>query len=259
MEYIIVPMDRGHIPQIAALERECFSTPWSENMLSDALFDPKASFIVAEDGEGGVLGYAGLQVVLDEGYIDNIAVEEAARRHGVGDALLDVFCRFGQAHLSFLTLEVRASNAPAIALYRKKDERWRERLTAALDAAAEYRFIRTVSVYGTAVLPLLEALDWDGDKAWRKRLMAAVRTQAAFYPHFLEPSLVPGEELTPTELQVLHLLCADKSNAEIAQIMDVKLPTVKTHVSHILDKLDVKRRAEAKTAAKKLHLVPDNL
>ena len=62
-----------------------------------------------------------------------------------------------------------------------------------------------------------------------------------------------------TELQILHLLCADKSNAEIAQIMDVKLPTVKTHVSHILDKLDVKRRAEAKTAAKKLHLVPEEL
>ena len=153
-------------------------------------------------------------------------------------------------HLNVLT---------AIALRRKKDERWRERLTAALDAATEYRFIRTVSVYGTAVLPLLEALDWDGDKAWRKRLMAAVRTQAAFYPHFLEPSLVPGEELTPTELQVLHLLCADKSNAEIAQIMDVKLPTVKTHVSHILDKLDVKRRAEARTAAKKLRLIPDDL
>ena len=153
-------------------------------------------------------------------------------------------------HLNVLT---------AIALYRKKDERWRERLTAALDAAAEYRFIRTVSVYGTAVLPLLEVLDWDGDKAWRKRLMAAVRTQAAFYPHFLEPRLAPGEELTPTELQILHLLCADKSNAEIAQIMDVKLPTVKTHVSHILDKLDVKRRAEAKTAAKKLWLIPDDL
>lgn len=132
-------------------------------------------------------------------------------------------------------------------------------MTAALDAATEYRFIRTVSVYGTAVLPLLEALDWDGDKAWRKRLMAAVRTQAAFYPHFLEPRLAPGEELTPTELQILHLLCADKSNAEIAQIMDVKLPTVKTHVSHILYKLDVKRRAEARTAAKKLRLIPDDL
>ena len=153
-------------------------------------------------------------------------------------------------HLNVLT---------AIALYRKKDERWRERLTAALDAAVEYRFIRTVSVYGTAVLPLLEALDWDGDKKWYKQIMAAVRKQAAFYPHFLEPRLAPGEELTPTELQILHLLCADKSNAEIAQIMDVKLPTVKTHVSHILDKLNVKRRAEAKTAAKKLRLIPDDL
>ena len=153
-------------------------------------------------------------------------------------------------HLKMLT---------AIALYQKRDEAWREPLTAALALAEEYRFIRTVSVYGTAVLPLLDALDWDGDKAWRKRLMAAVRTQAAFYPHFLEPRLAPGEELTPTELQILHLLCADKSNAEIAQIMDVKLPTVKTHVSHILDKLDVKRRAEAKTAAKKLHLVQDDL
>ena len=112
-------------------------------------------------------------------------------------------------HLNVLT---------AIALRRKKDERWRERLTAALDAAAEYRFIRTISVYGTAVLPLLEALDWDGDKAWRKRLMAAVRTQAAFYPHFLEPSLAPGEELTPTELQILHLLCADKSQPDSTSI-----------------------------------------
>ncbi len=71
---------------------------------------------------------------------------------------------------------------------------------------------------------------------------------------FHNQRLAPGEEL-----QILHLLCADKSNAEIAQIMDVKLPTVKTHVSHILDKLDVKRRAEARTAAKKLRLIPDDL
>ena len=119
MYYEIVPMDRSHIDQIAQLERDCFSTPWTENMLSDALFDPHASFIVAEDGEGGVLGYAGLHVVLDEGYIDNIAVEEAARRHGVASALLDVYCRFGEVNLAFLTLEVRASNAPAIALYEK--------------------------------------------------------------------------------------------------------------------------------------------
>mgnify|MGYP000137448875 CR=1 FL=1 len=119
MYYEIVPMDRGHIPQIVALEQACFTSPWTETMLSDALFDPQASFIVAEDGEGNVLGYAGLHAILDEGYIDNVAVEPDARRHGVASALLDVFCRFGEVNLSFLTLEVRAGNAPAIALYEK--------------------------------------------------------------------------------------------------------------------------------------------
>ena len=119
MYYEIVPMDRGHIPQVAALEKECFSTPWSEAMLEDALFDPQASFLVAEDEEGNILGYAGLHVILDEGYIDNVAVERDARRHGVASALLDVFCRFGTANLAFLTLEVRSSNAPAISLYEK--------------------------------------------------------------------------------------------------------------------------------------------
>lgn len=119
MYYEIVPMDRSHIPQVAALEKECFSSPWSEAMLEDALFDPQASFIVAVDEEGNILGYAGLHVILNEGYIDNVAVERDARRHGVASALLDVFCRFGAAKLAFLTLEVRASNAPAIALYEK--------------------------------------------------------------------------------------------------------------------------------------------
>lgn len=151
-------------------------------------------------------------------------------------------------HLNVLT---------AIALFRKRDETWRSRLTAALNTAEEYRFVRTVSVYGTAVLPLLEGIEWEGNSKWYKRLMTDVRAQAAYYPYFLEPRLSHDEELTPTELQILHLICADKSNAEIAQMMDVKLPTVKTHVSHILDKLNVKRRGEAKTAAKKLHLVSE--
>lgn len=119
MYYEIVPMDRGHIPQILELERACFSAPWTETMLSDALFDPQASFIVAQDEEGNVVGYAGLHVIVDEGYIDNVAVEPDARRHGVASALLDVFCRFGAANLAFLTLEVRSSNAPAISLYEK--------------------------------------------------------------------------------------------------------------------------------------------
>ena len=86
-----------------------------------------------------------------------------------------------------------------------------------------------------------------------------MRAQAAYYPLFLQTRLASGDALTPMELQILHLICADKSNAEIARIMDIKLPTVKTHVSHILNKLDVKRRSEAKTIAKRLRLVPENM
>ena len=56
-------------------------------------------------------------MVLDEGYIDNVAVRPDCRRQGIASALLGAFERFAQAHLAFLTLEVRASNTPAIALY----------------------------------------------------------------------------------------------------------------------------------------------
>ena len=59
------------------------------------------------------------QILVDEGYIDNIAVTPDARRHGVASALLDVYCRFGAVNLAFLTLEVRASNQAARGLYEK--------------------------------------------------------------------------------------------------------------------------------------------
>ena len=145
----------------------------------------------------------------------------------------------------------------AIALYRKKDERWWTELRAALDTAAEYRFIRPVSGYGAAILPLLEALGQNDGSRWYRQLLSNTRTQAAYYPALLQPRLSPAEALTPMELQILHLLCADKSNAEIGAILDIKLPTVKTHVSHILAKLGVSRRSEARTAAKKLRLVSE--
>ena len=119
MDYQLVPMDRSHLPAVAALERLCFTAPWTEAMLEEELYNDTASFIVAQRADGEVLGYAGLHVVLDEGYIDNVAVRPEYRRQGVGDRLLDVFCRFGQAHLAFLTLEVRPSNAAAVALYEK--------------------------------------------------------------------------------------------------------------------------------------------
>ncbi len=53
----------------------------------------------------------------------------------------------------------------------------------------------------------------------------------------------------------LRLLCSDKSNSEIGEILDIRLATVKSHVSHILQKLGVSRRSEAKTTAEKLHII----
>lgn len=119
MDCKLVPMDRSHLAGVAALEKLCFAVPWTEAMLAEELYNPAASFIVAEGPAGQVLGYAGLHVVLDEGYIDNVAVRPDCRRQGIGDRLLEVFCRFGQAHLAFLTLEVRPSNTAAVALYEK--------------------------------------------------------------------------------------------------------------------------------------------
>ena len=64
-----------------------------------------------------------------------------------------------------------------------------------------------------------------------------------------------SEPLSPAETQVLRLLCGNRSNQEIADILGVKVATVKTHVIHILQKLGVKRRGEAKEAAQKLHII----
>ena len=109
-------MTADHLDEAAALERVCFSDPWSRNMLAEELDNALAAFLAALDGTGAVVGYAGLQVVLDEGYILNIAVRPDCRRQQIAS-----FINFAQGNrLSFLTLEVRASNAPAIALY----ERW---------------------------------------------------------------------------------------------------------------------------------------
>ena len=119
LNYKLVPMDRSHLAGVAQLERLCFSVPWTEAMLEEELYNDTASFIVAEGEDGEVLGYAGLHVILDEGYIDNVAVRPNCRRMGVADRLLDVFCRFGEANLAFLTLEVRPSNTAAVALYEK--------------------------------------------------------------------------------------------------------------------------------------------
>ncbi len=114
----IVPMEEKHLAGLAEIERACFHTPWSENALREEL--DKGIFLVAVDAQDMPIGYVGCQTVLDEGYITNVAVLPAFRRCGVARRLLQRLAQRAEAQaLSFVTLEVRASNAPAIALYTK--------------------------------------------------------------------------------------------------------------------------------------------
>ena len=119
MEYRICDACPAQLAQLEALEQACFSLPWTREQLESQLPDEQHCFLVALEGER-VLGYVGMMHVLDEGYISNVAVVPAARRRGIGDRLICALLeRAGELQLSFVTLEVRAGNLPAIGLYEK--------------------------------------------------------------------------------------------------------------------------------------------
>ena len=120
MNLQIVSMTPEDLFRVAALERLCFpADPWSPEIFLAALENPNTAVLLARGENGAILGYAVLSAVLDEGNLDNIAVVPEARRRGVGEALLSAMIGFSRENLSVLMLEVRASNAPAIALYGK--------------------------------------------------------------------------------------------------------------------------------------------
>ncbi len=149
MKVQIVPMNGDHLDEVAELERICFPDPWSRNMLKEELENDLAAFLVALDAQGAVAGYAGLQVVLDEGYILNVAVRPDCRRQGVAGQLLNVFLNFAKGNqLSFLTLEVRASNYAAIALYGSRGFRGAGRRKNYYEHPREDAVIMTLDLTG---------------------------------------------------------------------------------------------------------------
>ena len=120
MQFEIADVRLENIEDIENLEKQCFSVPWSRQALISQLPDDMHIFLAAFDGDGRVLGYVGMMYVLDEGYIYNVAVSPEFRRLGVADRLIEsLVLRAKEKDLSFVTLEVRRSNAPAIELYRK--------------------------------------------------------------------------------------------------------------------------------------------
>ena len=119
MNITIEKMGESHIEQLAVIEKECFSTPWSENALREELENSYARFLVAVcDGE--VSGYIGAHNILGEVYITNVAVSQKHRRKGMGEKLINSLISLCESeNAEFITLEVRESNKPAINLYKK--------------------------------------------------------------------------------------------------------------------------------------------
>ena len=117
IEYVEMTLD--HVPQVAQLEKECFYDPWSENAIGSELTNPLSLWLVAVDGQQ-VAGYVGSQSVMGEADMMNIAVSSRYRRMGIAQELVQrLVSALREREVHSLTLEVRASNEPAKALYSK--------------------------------------------------------------------------------------------------------------------------------------------
>lgn len=111
-------MNEIHVPQIAALEAATFSLPWDEAAIRGELENPLALWLAAVGEDGTVLGYVGSQTCFEDADILNVAVVPAVRRRGIAAALMrELEVRLAPKGVERITLEVRASNVPAIRLY----------------------------------------------------------------------------------------------------------------------------------------------
>lgn len=112
-------MRTEHVPQVARLEKLCFADPWSEMSIAQELQSIWSYWVVAVHRDE-VVGYIGSQSSIDETDVMNVAVHPDWRRQGIAENLIGQLIQELKNRGSHaLMLEVRASNAPAIALYEK--------------------------------------------------------------------------------------------------------------------------------------------
>lgn len=113
IDILIENMKLQHLDGVVNIENICFANPWSRADLERQLNLDTSHFAVATVDEK-VVGYMGLQLFSGEGYVTNVAVLPEYRRQGIAKMLIE---KQLQNEMSFITLEVRESNLPAIKLY----------------------------------------------------------------------------------------------------------------------------------------------
>ncbi len=117
-DLIFGPLRPEHIGQMARIEIECFSVPWSREALEEEVSNPCACYVVCTDEAGQVLGYIGSRIVLDSADITNVAVRPPYRRRGIAARLVHIMLeQMAEKGVTSVLLEVRESNLPARACY----------------------------------------------------------------------------------------------------------------------------------------------
>lgn len=112
-------LQEGDIEELARIEAQAFSMPWSAKVFRDLLGNPYCFYFVALEG-GRIVGGAGYTDLCGEANIDNVVVAEAYRGQGIGQMLVRELIARGEAgRIKAFTLEVRVSNKTAIHIYEK--------------------------------------------------------------------------------------------------------------------------------------------
>ncbi len=120
MDLVVRQAEERDIKSMAGMDILCFSAPWSEESFEKEIKENRLAFYIVAEIDSKMVGYAGLWCIVDEGHITNVAVHPEFRRRGIGEALVSVLLEHTVRHgILRHTLEVRASNSPAISLYSK--------------------------------------------------------------------------------------------------------------------------------------------
>lgn len=113
-------MQSADLASVVELERDVYPQPWSFRLFEEELALSNRTYLVADDEEGRLLGYGGFLLVEDDAHITTLAVGESARGRRLGTRLMLALVAAAMVRgARHLTLEVRVSNTPAQALYRR--------------------------------------------------------------------------------------------------------------------------------------------